>query len=90
MDAKKALIVGINGFVGTYLKNELEVHGYEVYGCDCNIKGSVIQERLYETDITNGNDVCNLISAVCPDYIFNLAAISSWVFRGKFRKILSM
>lgn len=72
----KVLIIGIGGFVGKYLKNELTSHGYKVYGCDCALKQS-LNEELYSVDITDYKSVFNLIAEIKPSYIFNLAAISS-------------
>lgn len=75
MSNKRALIIGINGFVGAYLKKELADFGYEVYGCDCIAAKE--ENGFYQVDITDYNAVYNLIECIKPSYIFNLAAISS-------------
>lgn len=69
------MIIGINGFVGAYLKAELKEFGYDVYGCDrVSLKGD---ERFYKADITDYNELYRLLDSIKPSYIFNLAAISS-------------
>lgn len=70
---KKALITGINGFVGPYLKKELEHHDYEVFGID--LKGD--DKKVFSCDITDPDSVYNTISKVEPDFIFHLAGFSS-------------
>lgn len=77
MSKKKALIIGINGFVGAYLKKELACNGYEVYGCGSSKVGSAIDENFYVADITDYDAIYGLISTIKPTHIFNLAAISS-------------
>lgn len=76
MNEKKALIIGINGFVGPYLKRELTDNGYKVYGCDKNYNEST-QADNFSIDVTDYNSVYSLISLIKPTHIFNLAAISS-------------
>lgn len=69
---KKALITGINGFVGPYLRKELEANGYRVYGLD--LHGT---EGAYACDITSFEQVFKVVDAVKPDFIFHLAGFSS-------------
>jgi GDP-4-dehydro-6-deoxy-D-mannose reductase len=69
---KKALIFGISGFVGKYLKSELVENGYTVYGCD-----RYHSEDVAAVDITDRKNVADIVSEIKPDYIVNLAAISS-------------
>ena len=73
---KKALIFGMGGFVGPYLAQELQVHGYEVYGSDLHAKqlGSV---SVVAADLLNAEAVENIVWEIMPDAIINLAAISS-------------
>ncbi len=70
---KKALITGISGFVGPYLKKELEANGYKVYGMDRH--GS--EKHVLKCDITDYSSVYNIIKKTRPDYIFHLAGFSS-------------
>ncbi|WP_158770900.1 GDP-mannose 4,6-dehydratase [Paraglaciecola sp. L1A13] len=68
-----ALITGIDGFTGQYLKKTLENQGICVFGTThsrCNIKNS------YVMDITDSLAVSKVINLVKPDYIIHLAAIS--------------
>ena len=73
----KALILGIGGFVGRYLTEELKAHGYEVAGSDimpsCGLEGV----GYHEGDLLNAEFVAGLVEKVKPDAIVNLAAISS-------------
>ncbi|MDE6398586.1 MAG: GDP-mannose 4,6-dehydratase, partial [Clostridiales bacterium] len=73
----RALIIGINGFVGAYLKRELIGHGYEVYGCDKSAIGCETDKNFHTVDITDYTAIYNLITLLSPTHIFNLAAISS-------------
>lgn len=71
--ARKALITGINGFVGPYLQHELEKNGYDVYGIDLN-GGS---DKIFSCDITNFDSVLDVMLKIKPDFIFHLAGFSS-------------
>lgn len=76
--SKRALIFGVNGFVGGYLVRELFSHGYEVFGSDlqdpCGVNG-VSDYRV--CDLSDARGVAGIIAELSPDYIVNLAAISS-------------
>lgn len=76
---KKALITGINGFVGNHLLHYLRQNDIEVYG---SIKpGSEKRDsgakELYDVDILNFEELSNVIRTIAPDYIFHLAALTS-------------
>jgi len=76
----KLLIFGCGGFVGRYLAEEFSTHGYEVYGTDLVKANDKVLKYVvdYNTiDLLNYSDVENLIKKVAPNYIINLAAISS-------------
>lgn len=76
----KALITGVNGFVGGYLADCLLAQGVDVHGTfiittdldkvDCRI-------TLHELDITDKLAVQKTLDQVKPDFIFHLAAQSS-------------
>jgi GDP-4-dehydro-6-deoxy-D-mannose reductase len=69
----KALITGINGFVGPHLKQHLINNGFEVFGTDIS-NGELVD---YSVDLLDKQAVYDLISKITPDFIFHLAAQSS-------------
>ncbi len=73
---KKALITGINGFVGPYLQKELEEHEYSVVGFgrekECNIIAN-----YNSVDISKKDEVYAFVNEEKPTHIFHLAGISS-------------
>ena len=88
---KRALITGITGQDGSYLAELLLSMGYEVHGIvrrsssfnteridhlyhDPHLPGPPL--RLHYGDLTDGNNVANLVSTVQPDEVYNLAAQS--------------
>lgn len=75
---KKVLIIGAGGFVGKYLIKEFKEDNYEVIACDIN-KSNLENEGLkyYDIDILNKENVEKIIDECQPDYLVNLAAISS-------------
>lgn len=76
----KALIIGVDGFVGRYLSEYLLKKGYEVFGTylhdfdSDSISNQVILQKL---DITDLEKTRERLSNMDPDYIFHLAAQSS-------------
>lgn len=76
--SKRALVIGINGFVGPYLADELLANGYEVVGCGVERQSALepLSEYLV-CDITNYEQIRNVIKRLRPDFVINLAAISS-------------
>ena len=75
---KKILIIGAGGFVGKYLIEEFKEDNYEVIACDIN-KNNLEKEdvKYYDIDILNKEIVEKIIEECTPDYLVNLAAISS-------------
>lgn len=65
---KRALITGSQGFVGHYLRRELEEHGYAVIGLDLKTGDGVIVANLLDGDV-----VKTVIAQEQPDMIFHLA-----------------
>lgn len=65
---KKALITGSQGFVGHYLRHELENHGYTVTGLDVQTG-----EGVLVADLLDQYAVETVISQVQPDVVFHLA-----------------
>ncbi|MBR1685920.1 MAG: GDP-mannose 4,6-dehydratase [Clostridia bacterium] len=65
----KALVTGSLGFVGGYLRAELETNGYEVIGGDLKEAAQTLYCDLLREDI-----VYDVIKKVRPDVIFHLAS----------------
>ena len=70
---EKVLITGINGFTGIHLEKALIAQGFDVYG-------TVVNKSKYLNhiccDITQKEQVDNVISTIKPDYVIHIAAIS--------------
>ncbi len=69
---KKILITGIDSFTGKYLSSYLEKLGYDVYGT------SLFKEdtKKYKCDITNKEDVLEVLKVVKPSFLIHLSGIS--------------
>lgn len=65
---KRALITGSQGFVGGYLRQELEQTGYEVVGLDLKTGVNTIA-----VDLLNGMHLQEILNDVRPDAVFHLA-----------------
>lgn len=75
---KKVLIFGVSGFVGHYLSEEFHNSGYDVAGCDLEKASSVPGYVQFSScDILDTDQVQKCVSSTAPDYIVNLAAVSS-------------
>ncbi len=83
---KKALITGVTGQDGSYLAEFLLMKGYEVHGL---LRRSSAEEHkrilhiqkmpyfyLHYGDMGDSMSIMSIISSVCPDEIYNLAAQS--------------
>lgn len=87
--AKKALITGIAGFVGSHLAQLLLSQGYEVYGMARSRSKTdhieTIKNKLHleDADLLDSHSLYTMIARIKPDSIFHLAAQSfvptSWV-----------
>lgn len=64
----KALITGSQGFVGHYLRQELENNGYTVTGLDIQAGAGTIQ-----VDLLDYEQVKNAVQSVAPDIVIHLA-----------------
>ena len=73
----KALITGVNGFVGGHLSTLLLNKGFEVFGTDRFGDSNVSNVKVFSVDITDVAGMDSLLKNVRPDFIFHLAAISS-------------
>ena len=65
---EKALITGSEGFVGRYLRQELEANGYEVTGLDL-----VPGEHTLVADLLDPEQTGRIIREEKPDCVFHLA-----------------
>lgn len=68
----KALITGSRGFVGGYLRRELEQNGYEVVGLDLQA-----DERTVQADLLKPVQMEEAVRTVAPDVVFHLAGQAS-------------
>jgi len=62
----KIAITGVNGFIGSWLKKELEAHGHTVFGTDINSENPI--------NLLDENCFKNWISEIKPDVCYHLAA----------------
>jgi len=70
--SKKVLITGVNGFTGRYLAAELRARGFDVTGT----ARVPTDDSTIPLDVTNKNQISNVLKAVRPEFVFHLAAIS--------------
>lgn len=69
---KKVLITGIDSFTGKHLASFLEKLNYDVYGTSLVTEN----EKKYQCDITQKDNVLSVLEQVKPQYIIHLSAIS--------------
>lgn len=76
---RNILIFGSGGFVGSYLAEEFTSHGYRVYGTDIVEPKSSRQffHDYTSLDMLSFDGVLRLMERSAPDYVVNLAAVSS-------------
>lgn len=72
----KALITGVNGFVGEYLSVYLKEKGIEIYGTDIIDKDNS-EHAFIKADLLDEKSTANMLLDVKPDYIFHLAGQSN-------------
>ncbi|MFH2019648.1 MAG: GDP-mannose 4,6-dehydratase [bacterium] len=79
--AKKILVTGASGFVGTHLVKALvknpgfQVYG-TVYGQGTNLSDVLPASQIKSLDLTNAEATSELIKEITPDVIYHLAALS--------------
>ena len=74
----RALILGGYGQDGYYISRQLLAHGHQTFVLGRKINNGVTDKvHSLEIDITDQNAISEIISQVKPDWIFNLAGISS-------------
>lgn len=76
---KKALITGINGFVGSHLSSYLLKNDFQVFGTikPGTEKKSQDNIELFDVDMLNFESFKELIGSVAPDHVYHLAALTS-------------
>lgn len=74
---KKALIFGMDGFVGKYMAEELIQHGYDIYACNRFGNSTNPYNGWYSCDLNNYDQVKNVVAEVAPTHIINLAGQSN-------------
>ena len=80
-DKPKALITGINGFVGSHLADLLVGEGHTVFGVALSDDVAHLSQcqahvSLFYGDIRNSQFVESILSQVKPDYIYHLAGLA--------------
>lgn len=75
---KKILVIGYSGFVGPYIAKEFINNGYTIFACDItNPTVEIKGVTFFQINILNFEEVKSLLHKVKPNFIINLAAISS-------------
>lgn len=75
---KKGLVIGVAGFVGNYLINEMYSDGMECYATKLSHeKYENPHAKVFDLNILDKNAIASLLFEIQPDYIFHLAAQSS-------------
>lgn len=78
---RKALITGISGQDGGYLTELLTGQGVEVHGLDRSASYEsqpwLAEAVVHQVDLTDADAVSDVVAAVRPNEIYNLAAVSS-------------
>ncbi len=73
MSSTRALVTGLAGFTGHYLALELAAAGYEVHGLGAR---GAATPNFHQIDLTDTEGLRRIISAVQPEVVVHLAAIS--------------
>lgn len=73
----RALITGIDGFVGYYLTQHLKDLGYEVFGTTILEDYRNEDATVYSMNLLDANQVSDVINNIKPDHIYHLAGQSA-------------
>ncbi|NMM25970.1 MAG: NAD-dependent epimerase/dehydratase family protein [Glaciimonas sp.] len=71
----RALITGLRGFTGSYLAQELEADGYEVFGTAHG--NEELANNIFAVDLCDRQRLNEVIADVRADVVFHLAAIAN-------------
>jgi nucleoside-diphosphate-sugar epimerase len=72
--SKSALVTGIDGFTGPYVKQHLEALGYRVYGITNNYHNNAID--TFTANLLKREEIVKAVSLVNPEVVIHLAAVS--------------
>lgn len=75
--SRKVLITGMSGFVGSYLKTELESNNFEVMGTCLATEPCAGKQGYYIMDLLDRQQIEEVLSSYKPDEIYHLAGQSS-------------
>lgn len=73
----KALITGIDGFVGYHLYKLLISQGIQVHGTTINKEYTNEEITVHHMNLLNKDEVIDIIKNVSPDYVYHLAGQSA-------------
>jgi GDP-6-deoxy-D-talose 4-dehydrogenase len=73
----RILVSGINGFVGSYLKNILEERGHEIFGID--IRND--DKAVFSIDLLDLKALSETVLSINPDAVIHLAGIAQVDFK---------
>ncbi len=76
MSRRRALITGASGFTGRYLRQELEQHGWEVWGLSQSPASDASAAQCVQADLLDAAGLARAVAQVQPDAVFHLAAIA--------------
>lgn len=71
---QRVLVTGLLGFTGRYLQNELEAHGFEVWGLGAQSAPHLL--RYIQADLGDSDSVQRAVAQVQPHAVVHLAAIA--------------
>ncbi len=83
--AKKIIITGGAGFIGSHLAKELLKKNYEVYSFDIK-EGNIPRTKYYTIDLRNKEQLKNLIQEVHPEAIVHLGGL----IKGSYEELYSI